>query len=74
MRASARSLSNERVSAELTQHQLGERLGVAASSISNWECQQNVPSVFGWLTWIEALGCRVQVVREDDSIVAEFGG
>lgn len=52
--------------AGLTQSQLGERLYLLPSSISQWERDLNIPSVENYERILNACGFGIEVVRLED--------
>jgi len=61
MRCIARVLRDVRQEADLTQGQIGERLGVSVWTIQMWEGAQRVPRLVRLFEWCGVLGCRLEL-------------
>jgi transcriptional regulator with XRE-family HTH domain len=44
-----------------TQAEVGRRAGLSRSSVRHWECLVGRPRTVGFIRWVLALGCRVEL-------------
>lgn len=61
-------LRDARYDAGLSQWEVLVKMGYTGSNqVSQWERGHTVPSVAGFLTWVETVGLRVELVKADES-------
>ena len=61
LRCTVLTLRDVRREVDLTQAQIGERLGVSAWAVQMWENSRRTPQLPHLAEWCDALGCRLEL-------------